>query len=102
MEFSNKQEADSSIRINTNKKINKCTDRGIPWLVPWCAQEIFSHFSILLHKILFVDMDFESSKLGTKTYWDDVYKRELDNFEQHGDTGEVWFGLRAAESIVEW
>ncbi|KAG8954230.1 hypothetical protein FRC04_000452 [Tulasnella sp. 424] len=46
---------------------------------------------------------FEPSKLGTKQYWDDVYKRELANFEDDsGDKGEVWFGLDSVEKMVDW
>jgi hypothetical protein len=25
--------------------------------------------------------------------WDKVYEREVQNFEDHGDQGEVWYGL---------
>ncbi|KAG9046365.1 hypothetical protein FS837_004541, partial [Tulasnella sp. UAMH 9824] len=46
---------------------------------------------------------FEPSKLGTKQHWDDVYKRELANFEDDSeDEGEVWFGLDSVEKMVDW
>ncbi|KAG8908338.1 hypothetical protein FRB99_007264 [Tulasnella sp. 403] len=47
--------------------------------------------------------DFEPSKLGTKQHWDDVYSRELANFEDDSDDeGEVWFGLESVEKMVDW
>ncbi|KAI8084172.1 S-adenosyl-L-methionine-dependent methyltransferase [Gilbertella persicaria] len=46
--------------------------------------------------------DFEASKLGTKTYWDTVYDRENNNFDELGDIGEVWFGEESVERMVEW
>lgn len=39
-----------------------------------------------------------SSKLGTKQYWDDFYKLERNNFEENtDDTGERWFDDNNAE-----
>lgn len=32
------------------------------------------------------------SKLGTKSHWDAVYAREVANFHDIGEEGEVWFG----------
>ncbi|KAJ1963030.1 Protein-lysine N-methyltransferase efm4, partial [Dimargaris xerosporica] len=34
--------------------------------------------------------------------WDTAYKREIRNFQDHGDIGEVWFGEDTAERMVEW
>lgn len=43
-------------------------------------------------------MDLEPSKLGTKAYWDDFYRREIGNFEENPqDTGECWFDDSGAE-----
>merc|ERR1712004_51299 len=42
------------------------------------------------------------SELGTKNYWDTAYQRELNNFKENGDVGEVWFGYDSVERIIEW
>ncbi|KAI8927912.1 S-adenosyl-L-methionine-dependent methyltransferase [Entophlyctis helioformis] len=42
------------------------------------------------------------SKLGTKDYWDKVYEVEVDNFDDHGDKGEVWFGETSVDKMIEW
>lgn len=49
-----------------------------------------------------VDEELPPSKLGTKEYWDKVYEREVDVFEDTGDEGEVWFGERAMEKMRDW
>ncbi|KAF9358969.1 hypothetical protein BGX34_008617 [Mortierella sp. NVP85] len=46
--------------------------------------------------------DFEPSKLGTKDYWDKVYDREVANYNDHGDIGEIWFGEDSAMKMVDW
>ncbi|KAF8638267.1 hypothetical protein AX17_002289 [Amanita inopinata Kibby_2008] len=46
--------------------------------------------------------ELPASKLGTKDYWDDAYKKELANFEEIGDEGEIWFGTESLEKIVDW
>ncbi len=35
-------------------------------------------------------------------YWEECYKTELTNFEDHGDVGEVWFGEDAGLRMVKW
>jgi hypothetical protein len=40
-----------------------------------------------------VDMQVEAlpeSKLGTQEYWDDIYDREIGNYDELGDEGEIW------------
>ncbi|KAJ7067054.1 S-adenosyl-L-methionine-dependent methyltransferase, partial [Mycena amicta] len=46
--------------------------------------------------------DLNPSKLGTKGHWDDVYETELANFHEHGDEGEIWFGVQAVDKMVKW
>ncbi|CAO3572605.1 unnamed protein product [Mortierella alpina] len=46
--------------------------------------------------------DFGPSKLGTKDYWDKVYDREVINYKDHGDIGEIWFGEDSAVKMVDW
>ncbi|KAJ2006040.1 Protein-lysine N-methyltransferase efm4 [Coemansia thaxteri] len=45
---------------------------------------------------------FEASRLGRKDHWDSVYDREISNFKETGDIGEVWFGESAASKMVSW
>ena len=46
--------------------------------------------------------ELPSSELGTKSYWDTSYATEIENFDSHGDPGEVWFGEEAAARVVSW
>ncbi|KAJ2456196.1 Protein-lysine N-methyltransferase efm4 [Coemansia sp. RSA 2336] len=45
---------------------------------------------------------FKASRLGRKEHWDDVYDREISNFNESGDIGEIWFGEDAAMKMVMW
>jgi len=47
-------------------------------------------------------IDYPSSILGTKEYWDNAYKKEIENFADHGDEGEVWFGEDAMDRVFRW
>ena len=47
-------------------------------------------------------VNFQSSKLGTKEYWDSCYDLENQNFDSDGDVGEVWFGEEASQRILDW
>lgn len=40
--------------------------------------------------------------LRQEGYWEEHYKEELRNFDEDGDEGEVWFGLRLTRQIVGW
>ncbi|KAH3756595.1 EEF1A lysine methyltransferase 2 [Pelomyxa schiedti] len=46
------------------------------------------------------DCRLVKSKLGTKTYWDDTYSREIGNFDNTGDVGTVWFGSPVLAKVV--
>ncbi|KAJ6576615.1 S-adenosyl-L-methionine-dependent methyltransferase [Mycena vulgaris] len=46
--------------------------------------------------------DLQPSKLGRKEHWDQVYEIELANFQEHGDEGEIWFGVQSVEKMVKW
>ncbi|KAJ2707021.1 Protein-lysine N-methyltransferase efm4 [Coemansia sp. IMI 203386] len=45
---------------------------------------------------------FGASKLGRKDHWNSVYDREINNFKETGDIGEVWFGEDTASKMVSW
>ncbi|KAJ7650125.1 hypothetical protein FB45DRAFT_887041 [Roridomyces roridus] len=49
-----------------------------------------------------MSVDLQPSKLGTKDHWDQVYKTELENFQENGDEGEIWFGLESVRKMVKW
>lgn len=42
------------------------------------------------------------SKLGTLEHWDAVYAREVNNFAEIGDKGEIWFGEDAVQRMVDF
>ncbi|XP_037972036.2 EEF1A lysine methyltransferase 2 [Plutella xylostella] len=46
--------------------------------------------------------ELESSELGTQTYWQEAYKKEIANFDEHGDPGDVWFGEDSACRVIDW
>ncbi|KAJ8248071.1 hypothetical protein GJAV_G00237930 [Gymnothorax javanicus] len=47
------------------------------------------------------EQDFSSSELGTKEYWDDAYQRELRTFKEIGDVGEIWFGEKSMNRVID-
>lgn len=49
-----------------------------------------------------METELDSSELGTQKYWRDTYEKEIKNFEEHGDTGDVWFGEDSALRVVNW
>lgn len=46
--------------------------------------------------------DLPSSRLGTQAYWDHLYEQEVKNFDDHGEEGEVWFGMAAERRVIDW
>ncbi|KAH9959575.1 S-adenosyl-L-methionine-dependent methyltransferase [Russula dissimulans] len=46
--------------------------------------------------------EFEPSRLGSRAHWDEVYQREVANFDETGDEGEIWFGEDSVEKMVDW
>lgn len=42
------------------------------------------------------------SDLGTRDYWERIYSEELDNFKEHGDVGEIWFGRNNTLKVIRW
>eukprot|EP00742_Colponemidia_sp_Colp-10_P002778 GILJ01002970.1.p1 GENE.GILJ01002970.1~~GILJ01002970.1.p1 ORF type:complete len:261 (+),score=35.72 GILJ01002970.1:47-784(+) len=45
--------------------------------------------------------EFES-RLTKKSYWDSVYEQDIENFDDHGEIGEIWFGKKAVQNMVSW
>ncbi|KAL0808869.1 hypothetical protein ABMA28_012539 [Loxostege sticticalis] len=48
------------------------------------------------------DTELDSSELGTHSYWQKAYTKEIANFEDHGDPGDVWFGEDSADRVITW
>ncbi|XP_058124447.1 EEF1A lysine methyltransferase 2 [Anopheles ziemanni] len=46
--------------------------------------------------------ELEGSELGTKDYWESSYTREIKNYRDHGDVGEVWFDEDSQNRIICW
>ncbi|XP_072760078.1 EEF1A lysine methyltransferase 2 [Anoplolepis gracilipes] len=46
--------------------------------------------------------ELAASNLGTLEYWENAYAQELDNFRDHGDVGEIWFGTVNSRKVVRW
>uniref|UniRef100_A0A2M4AX98 Protein-lysine N-methyltransferase n=1 Tax=Anopheles triannulatus TaxID=58253 RepID=A0A2M4AX98_9DIPT len=46
--------------------------------------------------------ELEGSELGTKDYWESSYSREINNYRDHGDVGEVWFDEDSQNRIIAW
>ncbi|XP_035775643.1 EEF1A lysine methyltransferase 2-like [Anopheles albimanus] len=46
--------------------------------------------------------ELEGSELGTKDYWESSYTREINNYRDHGDVGEVWFDEDSQNRIITW
>nr|XP_031841168.1 EEF1A lysine methyltransferase 2 isoform X2 [Nomia melanderi] len=46
--------------------------------------------------------ELDPSDLGTLDYWEKFYTEELDNFKDHGDVGEIWFGRNNSHKVIRW
>lgn len=44
--------------------------------------------------------ELNSSEIGTKEYWNNVYQNELLNFKDHNDPGFEWFGKMTRKRVV--
>ncbi|KAH8384763.1 hypothetical protein KR093_007897 [Drosophila rubida] len=47
-------------------------------------------------------MELDASELGTKEYWENSYTREIQNYKNNGDVGEIWFDEGSQQRIVDW
>ncbi|KAL5554887.1 hypothetical protein UlMin_037123 [Ulmus minor] len=43
-----------------------------------------------------------ASMLGLQSYWEAAYADDLTNFQEHGLSGEVWFGTDVMEVVASW
>ncbi|XP_039281415.1 EEF1A lysine methyltransferase 2 isoform X2 [Nilaparvata lugens] len=48
------------------------------------------------------DAGLNESELGTKEYWVEHYKTEVENFKEYGDVGEIWFGNSTLRDVIKW
>lgn len=46
--------------------------------------------------------ELDSCELGTQDYWNKRYKKEVQNFKDYGDVGDVWFGEDIVDRITHW
>ncbi|XP_011505668.1 PREDICTED: methyltransferase-like protein 10 [Ceratosolen solmsi marchali] len=46
--------------------------------------------------------ELTTSELGTLEYWEKTYSLEIENFQDHSDVGEVWFGTDSSIKIVKF
>ncbi|XP_058800930.1 EEF1A lysine methyltransferase 2 isoform X1 [Phymastichus coffea] len=46
--------------------------------------------------------ELPSSELGTREYWDKAYSLEIENYKDHGDVGEIWFGEESGTKVVRY
>eukprot|EP01023_Acetabularia_acetabulum_P067855 TRINITY_DN9472_c0_g1_i1.p1 TRINITY_DN9472_c0_g1~~TRINITY_DN9472_c0_g1_i1.p1 ORF type:complete len:220 (-),score=30.81 TRINITY_DN9472_c0_g1_i1:102-761(-) len=47
-------------------------------------------------------MDLEESELGSKEFWCQQYEKELQNFQDYGDQGEIWFGEDVEDRMCDF
>ncbi|XP_067613176.1 EEF1A lysine methyltransferase 2 [Eurosta solidaginis] len=46
--------------------------------------------------------ELNCSELGTKDYWDKSYAREIKNYKNFGDVGEIWFDEDSHIRVINW
>lgn len=46
--------------------------------------------------------ELNGSELGTKEYWEQAYEREIKNYHNHGDVGEIWFDEDSQIRVINW
>ncbi|KAG6512856.1 EEF1A lysine methyltransferase 2-like [Zingiber officinale] len=46
--------------------------------------------------------EVEASLLGLQSYWDASYAEDLANFHEHGQAGEIWFGIEVMDTVATW
>ncbi|XP_030386368.1 EEF1A lysine methyltransferase 2 [Scaptodrosophila lebanonensis] len=46
--------------------------------------------------------ELDGSELGTIEYWESSYRREVENYKNHGDVGEIWFDEDSQLRIIGW
>ncbi|XP_065359677.1 EEF1A lysine methyltransferase 2 [Calliphora vicina] len=46
--------------------------------------------------------ELNGSELGTKEYWEQAYEREIKNYRNHGDVGEIWFDEDSQIRVINW
>jgi len=48
------------------------------------------------------ESELNSSRLGTKDYWDENFARDLNIYSETKDVGEIWFGEESIERVADW
>lgn len=46
--------------------------------------------------------ELNGSELGTRDYWEQAYKTEINNYRTHGDVGEIWFDEDSQLRVINW
>ncbi|TIB66703.1 hypothetical protein E3P77_02144 [Wallemia ichthyophaga] len=76
--------------LTYKRPVEKYGENDVPWM--------YTNYKMNQNYV----EDLPSSRLGTKEHWDDVYVREVNNFEEIGEEGEIWFGEDSVEKMVDW
>uniref|UniRef100_T1GUJ9 Protein-lysine N-methyltransferase n=1 Tax=Megaselia scalaris TaxID=36166 RepID=T1GUJ9_MEGSC len=46
--------------------------------------------------------ELSGSELGTKEFWERSYDREIRNYKNNGDVGEIWFDQDSQDRVISW